>query len=97
MGVTYDVGDRFAQLRQRFPNTLARHSRAIQFTAEQLGSLGVKQLEPLATALFVTRQYARDSAPERATKLIEIKPHVKLAEATAAIEKIDGWLSELAA
>jgi hypothetical protein len=96
-GVTYDIGDRFAQLRQRFPNTIATHSRAIEFAAQELGSLGVKQLEPLATALFVTRQYPRASAPERAAKLIEIKPHVKLAEATAAIEKIEGWLSELAA
>ena len=96
-GVTYDVGDRFEQLRERFPKTIATYSHAIQFTARELGSLGVKQLEPLATALFVTRQHPDLSAAKRAAKLLEIKPHVTQSEATAAIEKIDSWISEVAA
>jgi hypothetical protein len=96
MGVTYDVGERFAQLRQRFPSAIATHVRAIRFAAERLGSLGVKQLEPLATALFVTRELPQAVPSERAAKLMEIKPHVKLAEATAAIEIIDGWIAEVA-
>jgi hypothetical protein len=95
MGVTYDVGDRFTQLRQRFPNTIATYTSAIQFTAHQLGALGVKRLEPLATALFVTRQHPNASVAERAAKLIEIKPHVKLAEAKIAVDKIDEWMVEV--
>lgn len=96
-GVTYDVGDRFAQLRERFPKTIATHAHAIQFAPRELGSLGVKQLEPLATALFVTRQHPGLSAPKRSAKLLEIKPHVTQAEATAALETIDSWISESAA
>lgn len=97
LGVTYDTGERFAQLREQFPRTIARYQRAIDFAALQLGSLGVKELEPLTTALFVTRQQPGADAAARAARLMEIKPHVKSAEARAAIAKVDGWLTQVAA
>jgi len=92
IGVTYDVGPRFAQLRERFRNTLEENSRAINFAANELAPLGVKQLEPLTTALFVTRRHPDASASNRAAELMQIKSHVKRDEACAAIEKVDGWL-----
>lgn len=95
MGVTYDLGNRFVQLRERFPKTLETCLPAIQFAANELASLGVKQLEPLATALFVTRQSPGASAAERAAKLMEIKTHVKPNEAKVAIEKVDRWIAEV--
>ncbi len=97
MGVTYDTGARFHQLKECYPKTIATHLHAIQFAAERLGSLGVKQLEPLVTALFVTRQHPGASTAIRVAKLIEIKQHVKPAEAQAGIETIDSWISEVAA
>jgi len=96
MGVTYDIGERFSQLRELFPNTIAKYQPAIDFAASQLGSLGVKELEPLTTALFVSRQQPDADANARATKLMLIKPHVKSAEARAAIEKVDGWIAQVA-
>lgn len=93
LGVTYDVGDRFQQLRERFPKTIATYMPAIEFAATELGPLGVKQLEPLATALFVTRQNPQAPAGERAAKLMAIKSHVPPHEANAAIAKVDGWTS----
>jgi hypothetical protein len=95
LGVTYDVGERFSQLREQFPQTIAKHQRAIDFAASQLGSLRVKELEPLTTALFVTRQQPDANASTRAAKLMEIKPHVKPAEARDAITKVDGWLGTI--
>jgi len=97
LGVTYDIGERFSQLREQFPHTIARYQRAIDFAASQLGSLSVKELEPLTTALFVTRQQPEDEAILRATKLMQIKPHVKPSEAHAAIAKVDGWLAQVEA
>jgi len=94
LGVTYDIGERFSQLREQFPQTIGRYQHAIDFAASQLGPLGVKELEPLATALFVTRQQPDADASARTAKLLEIKPHVKPAEARAAIEKVDGWVSK---
>jgi uncharacterized protein YwgA len=96
LGVTYDTGERFSQLREQFPQTIAKYQHAIDFAASQLGSLGVKELEPLTTALFVTRQQPDADTSARAAKLMEIKPHVKPAEARAAIAKVDGWVAQVA-
>jgi uncharacterized protein YwgA len=96
LGVTYDTGERFSQLREQFAQTIAKYQRAIDFAASQLGSLGVKELEPLTTALFVTRQQSDANASTRAAKLMALKPHVKPAEAQAAIAKVDGWLAQTA-
>lgn len=97
MGVTYDTGERFSQLRHQFPKTIAKYQSAIDFAASQLGSLSVKELEPLTTALFVTRQQPEANTRERTAKLMQIKPHVKPAEARAAIERVDGWLTQVPA
>lgn len=95
LGVTYDTGERFSQLREQFPRTIAKYQHAIDFAASQLGSLRVKELEPLTTALFVARQQPDAEASTRAAKLMEIKPHVKAAEAHAAILKVDGWIAQV--
>ena len=91
MGVTYEVGERFPQLRSRFASDIAAVSRAITFTADQLGSLGVKKLEPLTTALYVTREKPGASVHERTHRLREIKQHIDETEATLAVETIDRW------
>ena len=96
LGVTYDTGERFSQLREQFPRTIGEYQHAIDFAASQLGSLGVKDLEPLTTALFVTRQQPNTEASARAAKLMKIKPHVKSAEARAAIAKVDAWIAQVA-
>ncbi|HUP60080.1 MAG TPA: hypothetical protein VNA69_06635 [Thermoanaerobaculia bacterium] len=96
LGVTYDTGERFSQLREQFPRTIAEYQHAIDFAASELGSLRVKELEPLTTALFVTRQQPGTEAGARAAKLMQIKPHVKPAEAHAAIAKVDGWIVQVA-
>jgi hypothetical protein len=69
LGVTYDVGERFPQLRTMFANDLATQAKAIDFVARELGSLGVKRLEPLTTALYVTRRQPTSSVEERVKRL----------------------------
>jgi hypothetical protein len=94
LGVTYDVGERFPQLRERFPKTLETYEPAVQFCATELGQLGVKRLEPLATALFVTRQQPTATASTREAKLREVKQHVTPAEAKEAIATVDRWVEQ---
>jgi hypothetical protein len=96
MGVTYDTAERFPQLREQFSQTIATYQSAIDFVASELGSLRVKELEPLTTALFVTRQQPDADATSRAAKLMQIKSHVQPAEARTAIAKVDGWLARVA-
>ena len=95
LGVTYDTGDRYAQLLEQFPKTLATYDHAISFVAEHMGKLGVKRLEPLTTALFVTRQQPAATASAREAKLREIKQHVTPAEAKDAITTIDSWIAQV--
>jgi len=97
MGVTYETGSRFEQLRKRFPRTIAANQLAIDFAARELGALGVKKLEPITTALFVTRQHPDMPAKKRIALLREIKPHVTAGEASTAIARIDGWITTTSA
>ncbi len=92
MGVTYDVGDRFPQLRSRFASDIAASAKAIEFVARELGSLGVKKLEPLTTALYVTRQQPKGSVDERVQSLRQIKQHIDEPEARKAVQTVDHWL-----
>ena len=79
-----------AELRSRYPVTLAKYAREIAFIARAFGSKGVTDLEKLATALYVTRENGgpRDVA-DRAHRLVELKPHVPLDQALDAVREFD--------
>jgi uncharacterized protein YwgA len=93
MGVTYDVGERFSQLRSTFAADLHAQEKAIDFVARELGSLGVKKLEPLTTALYVTRLQPDASVDARVRQLREIKEHIDEPEANAAMTTVDKWIA----
>jgi hypothetical protein len=78
------------RLRERFSNTVSRYASRIAFAAEKFGNRGVTDLERLATALYVTREgVAGHTGGERARRLHELKPHVSLADAEAAVAEVD--------
>jgi len=55
----------------------------------------VMELERLATALWVTREFGeRAPVEERAGRLHQVKPHVSIAEAADAVREIDEMLAE---
>ncbi len=84
-----------SELRSRYPKTLDKYRQAIQSVAQALGSKDVKELEKLATALYVTRQLGDPSDTEsRARRLCELKPHVRLEDARAAVEEFDRIAAE---
>jgi hypothetical protein len=93
LGVTYDVGERFPQLRSRYAADLAAQANAIAFVASELGSLGVKRLEPLTTALYVTRRQPKSSVEDRVRRLREIKQHIEEPEARSAMITVDKWIA----
>lgn len=63
-----------------------RHSREIDFVADTLGGKGVRELERLATALFVAREVGEVS--KRAARIVELKPHISLTEALDAVHTV---------
>jgi uncharacterized protein YwgA len=91
-GATYVVGDRYSMLQRQFPKTLARYEKQIDFIIRELSPHGVKELEALATALYVTKTSADASIDARASKLNTIKPHVDMARARTSVTKIDEWI-----
>lgn len=92
-GATYRLGRRYGQVRDRFPKTLTRLEPAIEWVMHELAPLGVKELEPLATALFLKREQPHANDETLAARLHEIKPHVPLDSARAALEKVGGWMA----
>jgi uncharacterized protein YwgA len=84
-----------AELRARYPRTLANNSRQIEFIAKAFGARGVTELEKLATALFVTREMGDTTEiSKRASRIHELKPHVSEPEALTALQELERITSE---
>ena len=94
-GATYRIGRRYGQVRDRFPKTMQRLEPAIDWVMRELAPLGVKELEPLATALFLKREQPGANDETLATRLHEIKPHVSVDAARVALQKVGGWMAEI--
>jgi hypothetical protein len=92
-GPRFVVTDRGRDLEQRFARTMDRYSHALDWVAERLGDRGVVELERLATALWVTRESSDAAVDERAKQLHQVKPHVPVADASAAVREIDEMLT----
>jgi uncharacterized protein YwgA len=63
-------------------------SSQIEFIAEKLASKKVTELERLATALYVSVD-RRTPPAERPLRINELKPHVSVLEAEAAVNEMD--------
>ena len=74
-------------LDRHFGDFVAGYASQIDFVADRLASKDVKDLERLATALYVTLEGAQPR--ERAARLNTLKPHVSLEEARIAVEQLD--------
>jgi hypothetical protein len=91
------VTPRGRELEARFGRTMQRYGSALDWVAGRLGQRGVMDLERLATALWVKRKHPESDVEERARALVEVKPHVPIAEAMAAVEEIDAMAEEIGA
>jgi hypothetical protein len=92
LGATYVAGDRFAMLQRQFPKSLLQYEQEIDFVVRELSPRGVKDLEALATALYVTKNHPGAVVDERARELNAIKRHVDMNRARASVAKIDEWI-----
>jgi uncharacterized protein YwgA len=86
-----DNGKKIEELRQK---TLGHYEDRINAVAKKLGPLGVNQLEPLATALYVTREGFGTDVEARAVWLTRLKPHISKADATQAVQQVDEFIQE---
>src|SRR5688500_675546 len=86
-GPSYAPGKLNDYLRTRFPKTLQRYDKQTGFVASQLGDKGVKELERLATALFVDVE-VQGNVAEKAKMIMRLKPHIGEGDARAAVEQV---------
>ena len=82
-------------IKKHFSATLKKYDGNIQFVANKFRDRGVAELERLATAFYVTKEINPDGSPDlRAQCITELKPHVNMEEARAAVKEIDEIISE---
>jgi hypothetical protein len=88
-GPCYVPGELADSLMERYPRTIERFQNKIQFVAQQVGGKKVADLERVATALYVRKQKGPAGIGERAMEITELKPHISLSDAQAAVREVD--------
>ncbi|MDD2473151.1 MAG: hypothetical protein PHR49_04090 [Methanoculleus sp.] len=78
----------------RVPKTLEKYHPAISFVSRKFGNQGVKDLEKISTALYVTRELQNQNCEARARRITELKPHVPYSEAKEAVRFVDEMFRE---
>jgi len=82
-------------IKKHFSSTLKKYDRNIQFVANKFRNRGVSELERLATALYVTQEINPNGSSEfRAQCITELKPHINMIEARAAVKEVDEIIIE---
>jgi hypothetical protein len=74
---------------ERYPKTVGKFAKPVEFVAQRLGSKGVAELERVATALYVRKEMGTASASVRANRITELKQHISRPEAKAAVREVD--------
>jgi hypothetical protein len=93
-GPCYVPGELAGSLLERYPKTVARYANEVAFVAQRLGSRGVADLERVATALYVRKEVAAVAVNERACRITQLKPHISLSDAQAAIREVDKMFAD---
>jgi hypothetical protein len=78
-----------------FGSLTAKYEDAVRFVAAQLGNRGVADLERVATALYVTLNDGMGQSTDcRVQRIVQLKPHLTLAQARHATEEVDQILAK---
>lgn len=97
----YPYGPRVAdtdmggELCKRYPKTLVRYEKQINYIADKLGDKGVVDLERLATAYYVTLEDQKKTQKARAAAIVELKPHISHDLALQAVQDVDTFLDQV--
>jgi len=85
------VDGQLAGTLKKFTRDPIEYREKIDFVCEWLGPKRVSELERLATALYANLNQ-KTSPGERPGKICELKPHVTMVEAQAAVAELDRFL-----
>ena len=93
-GPSLRKGDMGEALIEQFGNSTSIFDAKVNFVADWLGMKNVAELERIATALYVTQEGVVAS-PLRVSRLMELKPHIDVAQSQAAISELDAMRAAL--
>jgi uncharacterized protein YwgA len=95
-GPSIDLDVRSAQIKDRYPKTIKKHSAKISFIVDKIGASNVKDLERFATALYIEKQYPEcKTLQKKVDKLLELKPHVSFDDAKDSVHFVLSLTKEL--
>ncbi len=77
----------------KFPETVKEYSPQINFVSEKLSSMGVAELERLATALYVINEKDVEEK-DRAGRIHKLKPHISIEQANSTLKMLDEIITE---
>ncbi|MDD3267982.1 MAG: hypothetical protein PHX14_01555 [Syntrophomonadaceae bacterium] len=95
-GPSYRSSETGKALIERYPKTVDLYKKEINFIAKQFSTLGVAELERLATALYVSVEEGDNSIEARAQRINKLKPHIPVSVAGDAIQVVEKLSCEYA-
>ncbi len=93
-GSSYSLGKIGEIWLNKFHEGVIDRKKEINHIIDTLADKKVKELEKLATALYVREKYKNLSEEDLAKELQRLKPHVNKEEALVAVEQVNNWLGE---
>jgi uncharacterized protein YwgA len=95
-GPSLNVGEMGETLLDQFGSKAALYEEKINFVADWLGTKNVSELERIGTALYVDDEEELTGS-SRASRIMELKPHVDELQSQAAIKELDEMKAALRA
>lgn len=82
---------------ERFPKTVERHRRPVDFVADRIGQSDVWELERLATTLYLLRDRPGAKDEALAEELHNLKRHISKESALESLERVKRFAHEAGA
>jgi hypothetical protein len=94
-GASFKPSKRADLLENKYNDLIREYKGELNFVVDRLANKSVKELEKVATALYVRNTEGITDNFKIAKKIVELKPHVSLEDAESAAEELRGYISEV--
>ena len=88
-GASAVIGPAGEHLKRMYPKMPKLYAPQIEFVAAHLALKSVRDLEKLATALWVTQREGGGPVEARAVRIHQLKPHISVPDAMDAVKAVD--------
>lgn len=88
-GPSYLVTDSASSILERYPKTIVRYSKEVNFIAANVSKNPVNKLERIATAFYLNKEEGIEDEHVCATRITELKPHISYEDAMEACDIVN--------